>query len=151
MEKCSSPEFAVQALGDIEKFLASASEFRLSDPKEFRSLFEDVMTRETKALIHQVRDCLFSEALQTRYHGRLTPWQVIQRLQDVQVMCERRMMSLKPIVSRIRTARPVQLVPPEPAVPVSCVQVRAVVDLIDYFKSTAAAFRLAAQVERTGE
>lgn len=52
LEKCSSPEFAAQALADIEQFLASATEFR--DPKEFRNLFQDIVTPETKSLINQV-------------------------------------------------------------------------------------------------
>jgi len=102
LERCSSPEFAVHALSEIEQFLSSASEFRLSDPKEFRSLFQDLMTPETKSLIHQV----------------------IQRLQDVQVMCERRVMGLRPIVTRSRTAKPVQAVPPEPSNPSQLCHVR---------------------------
>lgn len=53
LEKCSSPEFAAQSLGDIEHFLASAADFR--DPKEFRNLFKDIITPETKSLINQVQ------------------------------------------------------------------------------------------------
>lgn len=52
LEKCSSVEFAAQALADIEQFVASATEFR--DPKEFRNLFKDIITPETKSLINQV-------------------------------------------------------------------------------------------------
>lgn len=50
LEKCS--ELAAQSLADIERFLASDAEFR--DPKEFRRLFQDVVTPETKSLINQV-------------------------------------------------------------------------------------------------
>ncbi|KZS15196.1 putative Guanine nucleotide exchange factor DBS [Daphnia magna] len=91
LEKCSSPEFAAHALADIEEFLTSASEFR--DPKQFRNMFQDIITPETKSLINQV----------------------IQRLQDVQVMCDRRTVGLRQIVSRARVVRPVQTVPPEPS------------------------------------
>lgn len=52
LEKCSSPEFALRALTDIEDFLASAKEYR--DPNQVRALFQDVLTPETKSLIHQV-------------------------------------------------------------------------------------------------
>ncbi|EFX81870.1 hypothetical protein DAPPUDRAFT_21042, partial [Daphnia pulex] len=91
LEKCSSPEFAAQALADIEDFFTSASEFR--DPKQFRNMFQDIITPETKSLINQV----------------------IQRLQDVQVMCDRRTVGLRQIVTRARVIRPVQTVPPEPS------------------------------------
>lgn len=53
LEKCSSPEFAAQALADIEDFFTSASEFR--DPKQFRNMFQDIITPETKSLINQVK------------------------------------------------------------------------------------------------
>lgn len=86
LEKCSAPEFAGQALVDIEQFLASAS-------NGFRDAFQDVLTPENKSLIHQV----------------------IQRLQDVQLMCERRAAGLRQVVCRARTIRPVLSVPPEPA------------------------------------
>lgn len=91
LEKCSSPEFASQALADIEDFLASAAEFR--DPNQFRFLFQDIVTPDTKALTQQV----------------------IQRLQDVQVMCERRVNGLRQLVMRTRMGRPVQSVAPEPS------------------------------------
>ena len=41
--------------------------------------------------------------------------QVIQRLNDVQVMCDRRTVGLRQIVTRARVVRPVQTVPPEPS------------------------------------
>lgn len=40
---------------------------------------------------------------------------MIQRLQDVQVMCDRRTVGLRQIVTRARVVRPVQTVPPEPS------------------------------------
>lgn len=57
LEKCSSPEFAAQALADIEDFFTSASEFR--DPKQFRNMFQDIITPETKSLINQVQAYTF--------------------------------------------------------------------------------------------
>jgi hypothetical protein len=58
LEKCSSPEFAAQALADIEDLFTSASEFR--DPKQFRNMFQDIITPETKSLINQVYSHLYT-------------------------------------------------------------------------------------------
>lgn len=58
LEKCSSPEFAAQALADIEDLFTSASEFR--DPKQFRNMFQDIITPETKSLINQVYSQLYT-------------------------------------------------------------------------------------------
>lgn len=57
LEKCTSPELAAQSLADIEQFLASAADFR--DPKEFRNLFKDIVTPDTKSLINQVKPIRF--------------------------------------------------------------------------------------------
>jgi hypothetical protein len=55
IEKCSSSlELAEQSLMEIQQYVASAEEFKLSSPKEFRSLFQDSITPETKALVTQV-------------------------------------------------------------------------------------------------
>lgn len=70
LEKCSSPEFAAQALADIEQFLASATEFR--DPKEFRNMFQDIVTPETKSLINQVSNCA-PDCPRTLNNLKLTP------------------------------------------------------------------------------
>ena len=96
LEKCTAPEYAAQALGDIEEFLAAAAELGATADagRDFRHLFDDLLTLETRPL------CL----------------QVVQRLHDVKVMCERRVAGLKPIVIRSKMVRPVQPVPPEPAV-----------------------------------
>nr|CAD7393644.1 unnamed protein product [Timema cristinae] len=95
MEKCwSSAEQAEQCLADIQCFIASAEQFKLSNPKEFRSLFQDSITPETKALVTQV----------------------LQRIDDIQVMSDKRVDSLKRISAK--TLRPVQTVTPEPAVPI---------------------------------
>lgn len=61
IEKCSSsPELAEQSLLEIQQYVASAEEFKLSSPKEFRSLFQDSITAETKALVTQVSETLHS-------------------------------------------------------------------------------------------
>jgi hypothetical protein len=41
---------------EIQQYVASAEEFKLSSPKEFRSLFQDSITPETKALVTQVSE-----------------------------------------------------------------------------------------------
>jgi hypothetical protein len=59
IEKCStSPELAEQSLIEIQQYVTSAEEFKLSSPKEFRSLFQDSITPETKALVTQVSETL---------------------------------------------------------------------------------------------
>lgn len=39
---------ADQAMEDIEAFLSTASELKLNNPKEFRALFQSMITVETK-------------------------------------------------------------------------------------------------------
>ncbi|XP_055603319.1 guanine nucleotide exchange factor DBS isoform X3 [Uranotaenia lowii] len=94
IEKCSvSVEIAEQSLAEIQEYLASAAEFKLSSPQEFRSLIQESQTLETKALVSQV----------------------LQRIDDVQLMCDKRVTTLKKLT--IKPPRPVQTVTPEPAVP----------------------------------
>ncbi|XP_054724587.1 guanine nucleotide exchange factor DBS-like [Uloborus diversus] len=90
IEKYSSPTFAQAALSEIEYFLESSNEFRLNDPKEIHLLFKGVITPESRALVQQV----------------------LKRIEDVQMMCEKRQCSLQRIVSRSKC--PVQAVIPEP-------------------------------------
>ncbi|XP_071036911.1 guanine nucleotide exchange factor DBS isoform X2 [Parasteatoda tepidariorum] len=78
IEKYSSPVFAQSALKEIEYFLESSNEFNLNDPKEIHSLFKGVITPESRALVQQV----------------------LKRIEDVQMMCEKRKCSLQRIVSR---------------------------------------------------
>lgn len=55
IEKCSaSPEIAEQSLQEIQAFIASAAEFKLSSPSEFKKIFLESTTPETKALVSQV-------------------------------------------------------------------------------------------------
>lgn len=59
IEKCSNfPELAEQSLMEIQQYVSSAEEFKLSSPKEFRSLFQDSITPETKALVTQVSETM---------------------------------------------------------------------------------------------
>ncbi|XP_015038992.1 guanine nucleotide exchange factor DBS isoform X4 [Drosophila pseudoobscura] len=94
IEKCSvSADLAEQSLHEIQAFIASASEFKLSSPSEFKKIFLDSTTPETKALVSQV----------------------LQRIDDVSLMCDKRIASLKKLA--LKPPRPVQQVTPEPAVP----------------------------------
>ncbi|XP_044741332.1 guanine nucleotide exchange factor DBS-like isoform X2 [Chrysoperla carnea] len=94
IEKCStSTELAEKSLHEIQQFIASAAEFKLNSPKEFRYVFQDSITLETKALVMQV----------------------LQRIDDVSLMCDKRIASLKKLT--IRSPRPVQTVTPERAMP----------------------------------
>ncbi|XP_022218469.2 guanine nucleotide exchange factor DBS isoform X2 [Drosophila obscura] len=94
IEKCSvSADLAEQSLHEIQAFIASASDFKLSSPSEFKKIFLDSTTPETKALVSQV----------------------LQRIDDVSLMCDKRIASLKKLA--LKPPRPVQQVTPEPAVP----------------------------------
>lgn len=48
MDKCQSQEGAETALVEIEKFLATAKEHQLSNPKEFYNQFDTILTPEIK-------------------------------------------------------------------------------------------------------
>lgn len=94
IEKCTSSEFSEVALKELDEFLDSSKDFRLSDPREFHVIFKDVsMTPETRALVQQV----------------------LKRVEDVQMMCEQRRSSLQKLIAK--PIRPIQAVVPEPAVP----------------------------------
>ncbi|KAJ8670670.1 hypothetical protein QAD02_001929 [Eretmocerus hayati] len=81
----TSPE---QALQELQGLIEEAEEFH--NP---RSIFEDSIMPETKALVTQV----------------------LQRIEDVSVMCDKRIIVLKQQL--IKPARPIQTVTPEPAKP----------------------------------
>ncbi|XP_020815342.1 guanine nucleotide exchange factor DBS-like [Drosophila serrata] len=89
MEKSS----ASTDLAELLDFIASASDFKLSSPSEFKQIFLESTTPETKALVLQV----------------------LQRIDDVSLMCDKRIASLKKLA--LKPPRPVQQVTPEPAVP----------------------------------
>lgn len=48
MDKCQSQEGAETALVEIEKFLVTAKEHQLSNPKEFYNQFDMILTPEIK-------------------------------------------------------------------------------------------------------
>ncbi|XP_046672964.1 guanine nucleotide exchange factor DBS-like isoform X2 [Homalodisca vitripennis] len=94
IEKCScSAESAEAALAELEAFMASASQFKVSSPRQFHVLFQDSITPETKALVTQV----------------------LQRIDDVTTMCDKRLSSLRRLAQK--PPRPVQTVTPEPQAP----------------------------------
>ncbi|XP_043848161.1 probable guanine nucleotide exchange factor MCF2L2 isoform X3 [Dromiciops gliroides] len=90
LDKCQTQEGAETALGDIEKFLSTAKEHQLLNPKEFYSQFNMVLTPEIKEDADKV----------------------VQKLEDVQEMFERRQVSLKKLAAK--QTRPVQPVAPHP-------------------------------------
>lgn len=55
IEKCSmSADYAEQSLREVQQFILSANEFCVSSPREFRNVFQESTTPETKALVSQV-------------------------------------------------------------------------------------------------
>ncbi|XP_059163634.1 guanine nucleotide exchange factor DBS-like isoform X3 [Physella acuta] len=90
VDKLQTQQGAQSALLEIEKFLRTSRELKLNNPKEFRQLFESMMTNETRATVQQI----------------------LKRMEDVQGMCEKRKDSLRHFIDP--RPRPVQQVNPEP-------------------------------------
>jgi len=90
-DKCISAE---QSLAELEEFMSSAHHLKVESPREFYSLFEDTITPETKPIVTQV----------------------LQRLDDVTTMCDKRLASLKRYINK---PRPILSVNPEPAIPIN--------------------------------
>lgn len=90
-DKCISAE---QSLTELEEFMSSAHHLKVESPREFYSLFEDTITPETKPIVTQV----------------------LQRLDDVTTMCDKRLASLKRLINK---PRPILSVNPEPAIPIN--------------------------------
>uniref|UniRef100_A0A8C4W4Z8 MCF.2 cell line derived transforming sequence-like 2 n=1 Tax=Gopherus evgoodei TaxID=1825980 RepID=A0A8C4W4Z8_9SAUR len=90
VDKCQSQEGAETALCDIEKFLGTAKEHQVSNPKEFYNQFDMILTAEIKANVQKV----------------------LQKLEDVQEMFDKRQVSLKKLAAK--QTRPVQPVAPHP-------------------------------------
>ncbi|XP_063023287.1 probable guanine nucleotide exchange factor MCF2L2 isoform X7 [Melospiza melodia melodia] len=90
VDKCQSQEGAETALVEIEKFLVTAKEHELSNPKEFYNQFDMILTTEIKANAQRI----------------------VQKLEDVQEMFDKRQVSLKKLAAK--QTRPVQPVAPHP-------------------------------------
>ncbi|XP_052660835.1 probable guanine nucleotide exchange factor MCF2L2 isoform X7 [Harpia harpyja] len=90
VDKCQSQEGAETALVEIEKFLVTAKEHQLSNPKEFYNQFDMIFTPEIKANAQRI----------------------LQKLEDVQEMFDKRQVSLKKLAAK--QTRPVQPVAPHP-------------------------------------
>ncbi|CAH1103228.1 unnamed protein product [Psylliodes chrysocephalus] len=94
IEQCATSfELAEKYLKVIKEFIASSQEFTSNGPKDFRDIFQETNTLETKALISQV----------------------VQRIEDVTMMCNKRVATLNKLA--VKPNRPVQTVTPEPVVP----------------------------------
>ncbi len=48
MDKCQSKEGALQYLSDIKECLDGVNDIKLNNPKEFRSMFDTILTTEAK-------------------------------------------------------------------------------------------------------
>ncbi|NXX91432.1 MCF2L factor, partial [Centropus bengalensis] len=90
VDKCQSQEGAETALVEIEKFLVTAKEHQLSNPKEFYNQFDMILTPEIKANAQRI----------------------LKKLEDVQEMFDKRHISLKKLAAK--QTRPVQPVAPHP-------------------------------------
>ncbi|KAK7483851.1 hypothetical protein BaRGS_00024868, partial [Batillaria attramentaria] len=73
IERCQTSQGAEASLQEIEAYLKMARDLKLSNPREFRQLFDEIMTQEIKGTVQQV----------------------LKRMEDVQSMCEKRKESLR--------------------------------------------------------
>ncbi len=48
LDKCNTPEGAEVALKDLEMYLETADDLKLNNPREFRQLFDNMITPETR-------------------------------------------------------------------------------------------------------
>ena len=48
VDRLQTPQGAQKAVEDIDAYLGSARQLKLSNPKEFRQLFESMMTSDTR-------------------------------------------------------------------------------------------------------
>ncbi|XP_037695614.1 probable guanine nucleotide exchange factor MCF2L2 isoform X2 [Choloepus didactylus] len=90
VDKCQSREGVDIALNDISTFLGTANEYQLPSRKEFYNQFELILTLDVKAIAQKV----------------------LQRLDDVQKIFDKRQVSLKKLAAK--QTRPVQPVAPHP-------------------------------------
>ncbi|KAM9582704.1 putative guanine nucleotide exchange factor MCF2L2 [Trichechus inunguis] len=90
VDKCQSREGVDSALNDIDTFLGTAEEYQLPSPKEFYNQFELILTLDIKAKAQKV----------------------LQKLDDVQQIFDKRQVSLKKLAAK--QTRPVQPVAPHP-------------------------------------
>lgn len=91
LEQCQTQQKTEMAQREIENFMATANELKLNNPKEFRQLFEGMMTPDTRVAVRKV----------------------LQKIEDVTGMCAKRKESLLRAVRQ----RPVQHVSPAPTHP----------------------------------
>ncbi|XP_053160917.1 probable guanine nucleotide exchange factor MCF2L2 isoform X3 [Hemicordylus capensis] len=90
VDKCQTQEGAETALCDIERFLETAKDHQLLNAKEFYNQFDMILTPEIKSNAQRV----------------------LQKLEDVQEMFDKRQVSLKKLAAK--QTRPVQPVAPHP-------------------------------------
>ncbi|XP_053404396.1 guanine nucleotide exchange factor DBS-like isoform X1 [Mercenaria mercenaria] len=73
MEGCNTPESIRKAIDDIDKFVATSKDLKLNNPKEFRQLFDSVITSDTRATVQKT----------------------LKKIEDVQTMCSKRKADLQ--------------------------------------------------------
>lgn len=92
-EHCHSAEDTRSAIEDIESFMSTSNQLRLNNPKEFRQLFESMITPETRTVVQKV----------------------LKKMEDVNAMCERRRHSFQADIHNRQpsTSGPVRAVHPK--------------------------------------
>lgn len=86
IEGCNTPESATKAVQDIDAFVVMAKDLKLNNPKEFRQLFENVITPDTRTTVQKV----------------------LKKIEDVQMMCNKRRADLQHQIQSQGQGGPVQ-------------------------------------------
>lgn len=68
LEGCNTPEGISKAIEDIDKFVVTSRELKLNNPKEFRQLFDSVITVDKRVGIVDM-DSRFQLGLGGRAHA----------------------------------------------------------------------------------
>ena len=51
LEKCQTSQGAESALQEIDSYLKTSRDLKLSNPREFRNIFEEIMTPESRVRV----------------------------------------------------------------------------------------------------
>ncbi|XP_071951044.1 guanine nucleotide exchange factor DBS-like isoform X5 [Antedon mediterranea] len=101
IDTCQTKEGVDQGLKNIDAYLENCKELKLSNPKEFHTMFSDILNSE-----------LSSKQAQ-REHAEALVTEVVTKMEDVKNMFEKRRESLKKIAAKLERQQPVVMVAPQ--------------------------------------
>lgn len=88
-EHCHSAEDTRSAIEDIESFMSTSNQLRLNNPKEFRQLFESMITPETRVSLQILLpiDILSQNRIgQEQFKKIISNWDLVQNLKKLRCL-----------------------------------------------------------------